>query len=154
VIADPEEARQMNSNPGGPGATGTHDERSLSELSKDLANQTSALAQKEIELAKAELALKGKQLGVGVGAFGAAGLIGLYALGALTATAILALAIVLDAWLAALIVAAAYGAIAGVLALTGKQKVEEGTPPVPEEAIESTKTDVRHTSQRAKEARS
>jgi Putative Actinobacterial Holin-X, holin superfamily III len=141
----------MNSNPGAPGAPGTQDERSLSELSKDLANQTSALAQKEIELAKAELAQKGKRLSV---AFGAAGLIGLYALGALTAAAILALAIVLDAWLAALIVAAGYGAIAGILALTGKQKVDEGTPPVPEEAIESTKTDVRHTTQRAKEARS
>jgi putative superfamily III holin-X len=144
----------MNSNAAAQGTGGSQDERSLSELSRDLANQTSALAQKEIELAKTELALKGKRLGIGVGAFGAAGLVGLYALGALTAAAILALAIVLDAWLAALIVGAVYGAIAGVLALTGKQKVEEATPPVPEQAIESTKTDVQHTTQRAKEARS
>ena len=144
----------MNSNPAAQGTGGSQDERSLSELSRDLANQTSSLAQKEIELAKAELALKGKRLGIGVGAFGAAGLVGLYALAALTAAAILALAIVLDVWLAALIVGAVYGAIAGVLALTGKQKVEEATPPVPEQAIESTKTDVRHTTQRAKEARS
>lgn len=144
----------MNSNPAAQGTRGSQDERSLSELSRDLANQTSALAQKEIELAKTELALKGKRLGIGVGAFGAAGLVGLYALAALTAAAILALAIVLDAWLAALIVGAVYGAMAGVLALTGKQKVEEATPPVPEQAIESTKTDVRHTTQRAKEARS
>ena len=71
----------------------------------------------------------------------------------ITAAAILALAIVLDAWLAALIVGVVYGAIAGVLALTGKQKVEEATPPVPEQAIESTKADVQHTTQRAKEAR-
>ena len=62
------------------------DEQSLSELTKQLTEQTSALAQKEIELAKAELALKGKRLGIGAGAFGAAGLFGLYALGALTAT--------------------------------------------------------------------
>ena len=144
----------MNSNAATQGIGGSQDERSLAELSRDLANQTSALAQKEIELAKAELALKGKRLGVGVGAFGAAGLIALYAMGALTAAAILALAIVLDAWLAALIVGIAYAAIAGVLALTGKQKVEEATPPVPEQAIESTKTDVKHTTQRAKEARS
>ena len=144
----------MNSNAATQGTGGSEDERSLSELSRDLANQTSALAQKEIELAKTELALKGKRLGIGVGAFGAAGLVGLYALAALTAAAILALAIVLDAWLAALIVGAVYGAMAGVLALTGKQKVEEATPPVPEQAIESTKTDVRHTTQRAKEARS
>jgi hypothetical protein len=143
----------MNSNAQARSA-GSHNERSLSDLTRDLADRSSALAQKEIELAKAELALKGKRLGVGVGAFGAAGLIGLYALGALTAAAILALAIVLDAWLAALIMGLAYGAVAGVLALTGKQKVEEATPPVPEQAIESTKTDVRHTTQRAKEARS
>jgi hypothetical protein len=129
------------------------DEQSLSQLTKQLTEQTSALAQKEIELAKAELALKGKRLGIGAGALGAAGLFGLYALGALTATAILALAIVLDAWLAALLVAAGYGAIAGVLALTGKKKVEEGTPPVPEQAIETTKTGVEYTKQRAKAAR-
>jgi hypothetical protein len=129
------------------------DERSLSELTKQLTEQTSALAQKEVELAKAELALKGKRLGMGAGAFGAAGLFGLYALGALTATAILALAIVLDAWLAALLVAAGYGALAGVLALTGKKRVEEGTPPIPEQAIETTKTDVEYTKQRAKEGR-
>ena len=144
----------MNSNLRAEGSTGTADERSLAELSKTLANQSSALAQKEIELAKAELAVKGKRLGIGAGAFGAAGLLGLYALGALTAAAILALAIVLDAWLAALIVGVLYAAIAGALALAGRQKVEQAIPPVPEDAIESTKTDVQHTAQRAKEARS
>jgi hypothetical protein len=143
----------MNSNAPARG-TDDRDERSVAELSRDLASQSSKLAQKELELAKAELAIKGKRLGMGVGAFGAAGVVGLYALGALTAAAILALAIVLDAWLAALIVGVAYAAIAGLLALTGKQKVDEATPPVPEKAIESTKTDVQHTTQRAKEARS
>jgi hypothetical protein len=129
------------------------DEQSLSELTKKLADQASALAQKEVELAKAELAIKGKRLGIGAGAFGAAGLVGLYALGALVATAILALAIVLDAWLAALLVALGLGAAAGVLALAGKSKVEEGTPPAPEQAIESTKADVEYTKERAKEGR-
>ena len=129
------------------------DDQSLSELTKQLTQQASALAQKEIELAKAELALKGKRLGIGVGAFGGAGLVGLYALGALTAAAILALAITMDAWLAALIVAVAYGAFAGALALMGKKKIEQGTPPVPEQAIESAKADVQHTKQRAKEGR-
>src|SRR3954469_5220388 len=143
----------MNSNTAATGTGGSQAERSFAELSRDLPEQSSALAQKEIELAKAELALKGKRLGIGAGAFGAAGLFGLYALGALTATAILALAIVLDAWLAALLVAASYGAVAGVLAFAGKKKIEEGTPPVPVQAIETTKTDVEYTKQRAKEAR-
>lgn len=129
------------------------DDQSLAELTKRLTEQSSTLAQKEIELAKAELAIKGRRLGMGAGAFGAAGLVGLYALGALTAAAILALAIVLDAWLAALIVAAGYGAIAGVLALTGKAKVEQGTPPVPEQAMKTSKADVEHTKQRVKEGR-
>jgi Putative Actinobacterial Holin-X, holin superfamily III len=129
------------------------DEQSLAELTKRLSDQASTLAQKEVELAKAELAIKGKRLGLGAGAFGAAGLLGLYALGALIAAAILALAIVLDAWLAAVIVAAALGATAGALALTGKRKVEEGTPPVPEEAMESTKADLEHTKRRVKEER-
>jgi hypothetical protein len=128
-------------------------DHSTGELLKELSDQTTTLVKQEIELAKAELALKGKRLGIGAGAFGAAGLFGLYALGALTATAILALAIVLDAWLAALLVAAGYGAVAGVLALAGKKKIEEGTPPVPVQAIETTKTDVEYTKQRAKEAR-
>jgi hypothetical protein len=129
------------------------DEQSLAELTRRLTDQTSALAQKEVELAKAELALKGKRIGIGVGALGAAGLVALYAIGALVAAAILALAIVLDAWLAALIVGVGLGAAAGVLALTGKKKVDEGTPPAPEQAIESTKTDVEYTKQRAKEGR-
>jgi hypothetical protein len=130
------------------------EDRSLAELTKQLTDQASTLAQKEVELAKAELALKGRRLGLGAGAFGAASLFGLYALGALTATAILALAIVLDAWLAALIVAAIYGAIAATLALIGRRKVGEGAPPIPEQAIETSKADVEHTKRRAKEARS
>jgi membrane protein len=128
-------------------------ERSLSELTRELSDQTTALVRQEVELAKAELREKGKAAGLGAGMFGGAGALGLYALGALTACLILALAIVMDAWLAALIVAAGYGAIAGFLALTGKKKVDEGTPPVPEQAIESAKEDVQWTKQRAKAAR-
>ena len=128
-------------------------EQSLPELTKRLADQASSLAQKEVELGKAELELKGKRLGLGAGAFGAAGIVGLYALGALVATAILALALVLDAWLAALIVTVGLGAAAGILALMGKRKIDEGTPPIPEQAVESTKADVEHTKKRAKEGR-
>ena len=71
---------------------------------KRLGDQTSELARQEVELAKAELAEKGRALGIGAGAFGAAGEVGLFAFGALTATVILALAEAMDAWLAALIV--------------------------------------------------
>ena len=139
--------------PAGPGQRTPTEEQSLPELMRQLSDQSTALARKEVELAKAEMAVKGKRLGIGAGAFGAAGLIALFALGAATAAAILALAIVMDAWAAALIVAGAYLAIAGVLALLGRSKVQAGTPPVPEQAIESSKEDVEWTKQRAKAAR-
>ncbi|MCW2987611.1 MAG: hypothetical protein JWM24_549 [Solirubrobacterales bacterium] len=129
------------------------EQRSVSELLQQLTEQTTRLAQKEIELAKAEMAAKGKRIGVGAGAFSGAGLLALLALGALTAAAILALATALDAWLAALIVAVVYLAVAGLLALIGRAKVEEATPPVPEQAVESVKRDVELTKDKAKEGR-
>jgi hypothetical protein len=129
------------------------DEQSISELLKRLSEQTQSLASKEIELAKAEVAAKGKRLGIGAGAFGAAGLVGAFAFGALTATLILLLATAMEAWLAALIVTVVYTAIAGVLALTGRKQVEAGSPPVPEEAIDSTRQDLERAKQRAKEGR-
>jgi hypothetical protein len=85
---------------------------------------------------------------------GGAGVVALLAAGALTAFLILALDEAMPAWVAALIVTAVYGAIAGVLALVGKNKVQAGTPPVPEQTVDSVKEDVRWTKQRAKEGRS
>jgi MFS family permease len=125
----------------------------IAELVKQLSEQTSRLARQEVELAKVELAVKGKRAGQGAGMFGGASLLGLYALGALTAAIILALATAVAGWLAALIVAVVYGAIAGVLALAGKSKVAAATPPVPELATESVKEDVRWAKTRAQEAR-
>jgi MFS family permease len=122
---------------------GLVDDATVAELVKRLSEQTSRLARQEVELAKTELGEKGKRAGQGAGMFGGAGVFGLYALGALTAAAILALATAVAGWLAALIVALVYGAIAGVLALTGKKKVTQATPPVPEQATESVKEDVR-----------
>jgi MFS family permease len=137
----------------GTGARPAAEEQSVAELVKQLSEQTSRLARHEVELAKAELSVKGKRAGVGAGMFGGAGLFGLYALGALTAAIILALATAMAGWLAALIVAALYGAVAGVLALAGKSKVQAATPPVPEQATESVKEDVRWAKTRAKAAR-
>jgi MFS family permease len=130
------------------------DDQSISDLVKELSEQTQTLARKEVELAKAEVAQKGKRLGIGAGAFGAAGGLAFFAFGALTATLILALATAMDGWLAALIVAVVYATVAGVLAMTGKKQVEAGSPPVPERAIESTKQDIETAKTSAKEARS
>ncbi len=128
-------------------------ERSIADLLRQLSEQTATLVRQELDLAKAELTVKGKQAGLGAGMFGGAGVFGLYAVGALTACVILALSLAVAGWLAALIVAVVYGAIAGGLALTGKSKVQEAVPPVPEQAVESVKDDVESTKQRAKEGR-
>ena len=128
-------------------------ERPTGELLKQLSDQTTTLVRQEIELAKLELQEKGKKAGVGAGMFGGAGALGLYALGALTATIILALATFLPGWVAALIVTVVYGAIAGVLALRGKAEVKQATPPVPEQAVETTKEDARWVKSKARSAR-
>jgi F0F1-type ATP synthase assembly protein I len=128
-------------------------DRSIAELTRQLSDQATRLAQQEVELAKAELSAKGKKLGIGAGAFGGAALVGVLALGALVATAILLLATAMTAWLAALIVTVVLGAIAGVLALMGKSKVEEATPPVPQQTIDTVKADVQEAKTRAQEGR-
>jgi uncharacterized membrane protein YqjE len=125
-------------------------DRPVGELLKQLSEQTSTLVRQELELAKVELAQKGKAAGLGAGMFGAAGLLGLFALGTLTAAVVLALDTAMDAWLAALIVAAVYGAGAGILALIGKSRVQEATPPLPEQTQESVKEDVEWTKRSAR----
>src|SRR3954469_9792900 len=132
---------------------GQHSEASVAELFKQLSEQTTRLVRDEAELAKAELGEKAKSAGMGAGMFGGAGLFGLYAVGALTATLILALSTAVAGWLAALIVTVVYGAIAGVLALRGKAKVQQATPPVPEQARDSVKRDIAETKAHARAGR-
>ena len=128
-------------------------ERPVGELVKDATEQAQTLIRQEIELAKVELSEKGKKAGIGAGMFGGAGLFGLFAFAALTAASIGAVDLAVPFWAAALIVAAVYGAIAGVLALTGKNKVQEATPPVPEQTVDNVKEDVAWTKQRAQAGR-
>jgi uncharacterized membrane protein YqjE len=134
-------------------AGGTNPEPSVAELVKQLSEQSSALARKEVELAKLEVTEKAKRTGIGAGMFGGAGLLGVAALGALTACFILALNLVVAGWAAALIVAGIYALIASGLAITGKSNLQKGTPPAPQQAVESTKEDVAWVKDRAKSAR-
>ena len=126
---------------------------STADLVKQLTEQTSELVRKEIELAKTELSEKAKTTGKGAGLLGGAGLIGLLAAGTLTAFVVLLLSKAMDSWLAALIVAVVYGAIAGVLALRGRDRVKEGMPPAPEQTVESVKEDVQWARKQATSAR-
>ena len=116
-------------------------ERPLGDLLKQLSQETATLVRQEIELAKAEVATTGKRAGFGVGLVGAGGIVGFLALGAFTAFLILVLDTFMPGWLAALIVALAYGAAAGALALRGRDKVKEATPPAPQ-TVETVKEDI------------
>jgi membrane protein len=135
------------------GSDNPNTDASVAELARQLSERTTQLARQEVALAKAELAEKGKRAGIGAGMLGGAGVVGLYAVGALIAAAILALATAVDDWLAGLIVGLVLAAVAGVLALLGKGKVQEATPPLPEEAISSSKADVETAKARAQEGR-
>jgi len=122
----------------------------MSELVKDLSEQVSVLVRDELKLARLEMTRKGKQAGLGGGMLGAAGLIALYGIGCLIACAIIAISGALAAWLAALIVGAVLLAVAGVLAMIGKGRLQKATPPMPGEAVSSIKTDVEEIKERAR----
>jgi Putative Actinobacterial Holin-X, holin superfamily III len=130
-----------------------HPNASTADLLKNLSEQTTRLARQEVELAKAELSVKGKQAGAGAGMFGGAGVLGLYAGGALVGAAVAALSLAMGTWLAALIVGVVLAAAAAIVAMTGKKKVQQAMPPVPERSVESVKEDVQWTKTRAQEAR-
>ena len=115
---------------------------STGELVSRLSQEVSELVRNELKLAQVEVSGKAKKAGVGVGLFGAAGIVALYAVGVFIATAILALALVMDAWLAALIVGLVLAVGAGIAALMGKKQVAQAGPPVPTETIDSVKRDV------------
>jgi uncharacterized membrane protein YqjE len=117
-------------------------DQSVKDLVKSLSEETSRLVRDEIKLATLELKEKGKHAGIGVGMFGAAGVVALYGAGALLACAIMALALAVAPWLSALIIAGVLFAVAGILALMGKKQVTRAVPPAPEDAISNVKTDI------------
>jgi hypothetical protein len=114
----------------------------------------------------------GKQAGVAGGMFAGAAVFVLGAFGVLTAFLILVLAKAMPAWAAALVVLALYGALAALLAslgrnrwrrampliptteirqtagnvqqaiFSGKERLAEAMPPIPEQTIETVKEDI------------
>ena len=118
------------------------DEQTLGALVHQLSEQVPQLVRTEVQLAQAELTAKGKAAGIGIGAFGAAGVLALYAVLFLLTAAALALALVVPGWAAALIVGVVVLVAAGVAAMVGKREVTQAVPPAPERTIENVKEDV------------
>ncbi len=116
-------------------------DQSVGQLMMQLSEQTSRLVRDELALAQIELKNTAKHAGVGLGLFSVAGVLALFGVGALVATAIIALALVLPWWLSALIVTVVLFVAAGVAALLGRNQVQQASP-TPERTIENVKRDV------------
>ncbi len=124
--------------------------RSTGELVKQLSEQVTVLIRDELKLAQLEMTRKGKQAGAGAGLLSGSGLMALYGVGCLIACAVIAISGVVAAWLAALIVGAALLAVAAIAALIGKGRLQKATPPVPDQTVDSVKTDVEEIKERAR----
>lgn len=111
---------------------------SLKQLSEDI----TVLVRKELELARDEIGEKVKSAGVGAGMLSGSAVTALLTLGSLTALLILVLSLVVAAWLAALIVTVLWAAATAMLALSGKKKIQDAGPLVPERTIQHVKDDV------------
>ena len=127
--------------PAGATAVSTGDP-TLGALVNDLTTQVPELIRSELRLAQAEMTEKGKRAGIGIGMFSGAGLMAFFGFGTLLATIVIVLDLVLPLWLAALIVTVVLFAIAGILAMMGKKKVDQATPLAPERAQAGVKEDI------------
>ncbi|WP_329599675.1 phage holin family protein [Streptomyces pseudovenezuelae] len=122
--------------------TGSAAQEPVGELVQRASQQLSQLVREEMRLAQAEMTRKGKRFGKGGGLFGGAGLIGVLTLQALVATAIAALALVLDVWAAALIVTGVLAAVTALMSVLGKRQISKASPPAPEQTMDSVKADM------------
>ncbi len=109
---------------------------------KQLSEDLGLLVRKELELARAEMTDKAKTVGAGAGMLSGSAVTGLLTLGSLTALLIIAISLALPTWLSALIVTVMWGAVTAVLALAGKNKIQNAGPLVPEQTIQNVKEDV------------
>ncbi|HEY7149234.1 MAG TPA: phage holin family protein [Gaiellaceae bacterium] len=117
----------------------TEQNSGLGATAKEVAEHASSLFRLELELASLELKKKIANLGLGVGLGLAAAVFALYGIGFLFATIAAALATAMSTWLAILIVTLGLFVIASILGLIAVNRIQKGTPPVPEQAIREAK---------------
>lgn len=123
-------------------ATPAREKRSLFALIANLPTLVTELVTAEIDQLKAELARKFKALGIGAGLIAGAIVVVLFTVGVLLTAAILALALVMPGWLAALLIGLVLLIVAALLALAGYRELKVGIPPLPTDSISSIKKDI------------
>ena len=132
--------------------TASTTDRSLGTIVRELTQDLSTLFRSEVALAKLEIKQAIAAIG-GVGALFAAALFcALVGVALLFVTGILALALVMPAWLATLIVAIVALALAAGLVVAGRKKMAT-VDFKPSAAVESIKTDIREIKSEIRRAR-
>jgi hypothetical protein len=121
---------------------GNHRDARISELLRSLIADLTLIARREAELATIEMKARMSEFGGAAAVLAGAGVAGFFALGTLVAAAVLALAIVLPAWAAAVVVGVLLAAIAAVLALVGRARLQAAGPLAPRETIETAQEDI------------
>ena len=116
--------------------TYTQEETSLGDLFSRLSEQASALIRQEIQLAQTEMTRKATKAGRDAAVIALGGLIALGAFFSVIAALILVLAQVMEAWLAALIVAVVLAIAAALLIQYGISKLKQ-IDPAPRRTIET-----------------
>jgi len=112
--------------------------RSVGELIGEVSRDFSTLMRQELELAKAEMKTEAAKTGKAVGLLGGAGFGGYMVALFLSCALWWGLANVMDTGLAALIVAAVWAVIAGVLYAAGRKRLRT-VQPKPERTVETVK---------------
>lgn len=119
----------------------SEDRRTLGDIIQNIASNLQEIVRAEIRLARTELTERGRRMSKAAALFGGGlvllGLAGLL----LVVTIIAALALVMPVWAAALLVAVAFGAVGGGMAMVGRERIRQ-TNLRPDETIESVKEDV------------
>ena len=126
----------------------------VADLVRALLSDVSLLVRKEAELATIELKAKASEVGGAAALLGAGAVVAMLAAGTLVAAAVLGLAIVLPAWVAALIVGVVLLALAAVLAVLGRSRLRAATPLAPTDTIDTVREDIawmRHETERLNE---
>jgi len=118
---------------------GRNGQTQVGATAKSVAEHASTLTRLEIELALLELKRKAAAFGFGVGTAAAAIMWVFFAVALALGTAVVALDLVVDLWLAFLIVTGAVLVLAAVFALLARAGFRNAAPPVPERAIEQAK---------------